>query len=55
MGDTQEVIVTDVHMPFWSMVGFMVKRSLASIPAIIILTVVGVFAFTCATGVIGAG
>ena len=31
------VIVTDIHMPFGSMVGFMVKWAIASIPAFIIL------------------
>lgn len=34
-----EVVVVDVQMPFMSMVGFMVKWTLASIPAIIILAV----------------
>ena len=39
--DTQhEVVVTDVKMPFWSMVVFMVKLALASIPAAIILAIV---------------
>jgi hypothetical protein len=33
----QQVAVTDIHMPFWSMVVFMVKWSIAAIPAIIIL------------------
>lgn len=33
------VVITDIHMPFMSMVGFMVKWVLASIPAIIILVV----------------
>ena len=38
-----EVVVTDIRMPFWSMVWFMVKWSLASIPAFIILfTLAGV-------------
>jgi hypothetical protein len=39
--DTQnsEVVVVDVRMPFWSMVVFMVKWSIAAIPAIIILVV----------------
>ncbi len=36
----QEVVIKNFKMPFWSMVGFMVKWSLASIPAIIILTVI---------------
>ena len=35
----QEVVVTDVHMPFGSMVTFMVKSAIASIPALIILVV----------------
>jgi hypothetical protein len=35
------VVVTDVHMPFGSMVLFMVKWSLASIPALFILAMVG--------------
>lgn len=37
----QEVAVTDIHMPFWSMVGFMVKWAIAAIPAMIILIVIG--------------
>jgi len=35
----QEVTVTDVRMPFWSMVVFMVKWAVAAIPALIILVV----------------
>ncbi|ROQ90696.1 hypothetical protein EDC27_2585 [Desulfosoma caldarium] len=34
-----EVVVTNIKMPFWSMVGFMVKWAIASIPAFIILTI----------------
>ena len=37
----QQVTVTDIRMPFGSMVTFMVKWALASIPAIIILFLVG--------------
>ncbi|MEH6555895.1 hypothetical protein [Pseudoalteromonas tetraodonis] len=36
-----EVVITDIKMPFWSMVGFMVKWAIAAIPAIIILGVCG--------------
>jgi hypothetical protein len=36
-----EVVITDISMSFGSMVVFMVKWSLASIPAIIILFVLG--------------
>lgn len=39
--NTREVVVTDIKMPFTSMVLFMVKWSLASIPAIIILGGIG--------------
>ncbi|MEL0629777.1 hypothetical protein [Psychromonas aquatilis] len=38
--DKQNVIVRDIKMPFWSMVEFMVKWAIASIPALIILLVV---------------
>ena len=35
------VVVTDIDMPFWSMVSFMVKWSIAAIPALIILALFG--------------
>ena len=37
----KRVIVTDINMPFMSMVIFMVKWVIASIPAFIILSVLG--------------
>ena len=37
-----EVIVTDIRMPFWSMVTFMIKWAVASIPAVIALVVAAV-------------
>ena len=37
--EQQEVVVTDIQMPFGSMVAFMVKWVIASIPAFIILFV----------------
>jgi hypothetical protein len=39
-GSSRNVIVTDIHMPFLSMVIFMVKWAMASIPAIIILMLI---------------
>ena len=39
--ERQEVIVTDINMPFASMVGFMVKWAFASIPAMIIIAFLG--------------
>ena len=38
--DAQKVVVTDIRMPFWSMVMFMVKLVLASIPALIIFSMI---------------
>jgi len=46
VSDTQRhVIVTDVHMPFGSMVIFMVKLVIASIPAMIMLVIIGFLAW----------
>jgi hypothetical protein len=40
-----DVVITDIKMPVWSMVTFMVKWSFAAIPAIIIIgTVIALFA-----------
>jgi hypothetical protein len=42
VSDTQShVIVTDVHMPFGSMVTFMMKWAIASLPAMMILALIG--------------
>ncbi len=38
---THNVVVTDIQMPFMSMVVFMVKWIIAAIPAMLILTVLG--------------
>ncbi|PFG56337.1 hypothetical protein ATG66_2667 [Vibrio sp. ES.051] len=38
--DKQEVTVVDIKMPFMSMVIFMVKLVIASIPAFIILSII---------------
>lgn len=50
----QEVVVADIRMPFWSMVTFMVKWSIAAIPAIIILFVIGLILAAVVSG-IGTG
>ena len=39
--NSNRVIITDVKMPFISMVVFMVKAVIAAIPAIIILVILG--------------
>ena len=35
---TEKVVVTDIKMKFWSMVWFMVKWVIASIPAVLLLS-----------------
>jgi hypothetical protein len=46
------VVVVDIKMPFMSMVVFMVKWAIASIPAIIILLILGIV-FSGILGAIG--
>ena len=48
----QEVVVTDIRMRFISMVAFMIKWAIASIPALLILTVVGVLTWGFIIGVV---
>ncbi|TJY63096.1 hypothetical protein E4T66_05135 [Sinimarinibacterium sp. CAU 1509] len=43
---SSRVIVTDIQMPFWSMVTFMVKWVIAAIPAMLILMFIGLFAYS---------
>lgn len=38
--EVQPVVVTDINMPFWSLVVLMVKLAVAAIPAMVILGVV---------------
>jgi hypothetical protein len=38
-----KVKITDIDVPFWSMVKFMVKLAIASIPAVIILWILAAF------------
>lgn len=48
-----EVIVTNIKMPFWSMVGFMIKWALAAIPAAIILLIIYAVAIAALRGILG--
>ena len=43
--EIQEVVIYGINMPFWSIVGFMVKVALASIPAYLILMVLGALVY----------
>lgn len=48
-----KVVVTDIRMPFWSIVSFMVKFVIASIPAFLILSIVGFFVILILSGFLG--
>ena len=50
-----QVTVVDIQMPFWSMVVFLVKVAIASIPAMIILSVLGAIFFAIMTALFGVG
>ena len=52
-GMSNEVIVTDIKMPFTSMVSFMVKWALASIPAFIILLIIAFIVIGVLGGITG--
>lgn len=51
----QNVVLIDIQMPFWSMVWFMVRWSLASIPAIIILVIIFAVVIAFLTTILGFG
>jgi urea transporter len=53
--DKREVVVTDVKIPFWSIVVLMVKWAVAAIPALIILLVIGAVVSTVIAAVFGGG
>lgn len=53
--DKQEVIVTDVQIPFWSMVVLMVKWAIAAIPAVTILLVLGAVGSMVVGAIFGGG
>jgi hypothetical protein len=50
----QKVSIVDIKMPFWSMVVFMVKATLASIPALIILTIISLILVALSAGILAA-
>jgi len=48
------VDVRDFDMPFWSLVGFMIKFAFASIPAMIVMAAVGLGLFIVGAGIVAA-
>jgi hypothetical protein len=53
--DKREVVVTDVKIPFWSMVVLLVKWAIAAIPALIILLVIGSVLSIVMAAIFGGG
>ena len=53
--EKREVVVTDVKIPFWSMVVLMVKWAVAAIPALIILLLIGAVASMVISAIFGGG
>lgn len=53
--DRRAVVVTDVEIPFWSMVVLLVKWAIAAIPALVILLVIGAVASAVVAAVFGSG
>ena len=51
---SEEVIVTDVRIPFGSMVVLILKWTLASIPAMIVLMMLGMMVMAIGGGMFGA-
>ena len=54
MAAPKEVVLTGIDMPFFSMVWFILKWTLASIPAMIILWLLGALLFALGGGIIAA-
>lgn len=52
-GNDNRIAVIDVRMPFWSLVVLMVKAAIASIPALIILVVIGAAISAVVAGIFG--
>ncbi len=53
--NAREIVVTDIKIPFWSMVVLMVKWALAAIPAVFILIVIGMTFSTVVGALFGGG
>jgi hypothetical protein len=49
----QPVSIINFNMPFWALVGLMIKVSLASIPAMLIMGILGAVVTVCVWMVIG--
>jgi hypothetical protein len=50
----QHVVITDIHIPFWRLVGIFVKWALAAIPATIVLMIIFVIVAVVIGGLLTA-
>jgi hypothetical protein len=48
----QHIVITDIHIPFWRLVGIFVKWALAAIPATIIVMVIFVVVALIIAGIL---
>lgn len=53
--EKREVVITDIKMPFWSMVTLLVEWTVAAIPAVIILYVVAAVLSMALHAIFGSG
>jgi len=53
--EKREVVVTDVRIPFWSMLMLMVKWAIAAIPALVILLVIAAAVFMALAAIFSGG
>jgi len=53
--EKREVVVTDVKIPFWSIVVLMVKWAVAAIPALIFLFLIGAVTSMVISAIFGGG
>jgi len=49
----REIVITDIRLPFWSIVVLMVKWAIAAIPAIIILSLLSLAVMFVVTAMFG--
>jgi hypothetical protein len=45
--ESHRITITDIQIPFWRLVGFLIKFSIASIPAAIAVSIIILIAFGC--------
>ena len=51
--EAMDVYVSNINMPFWAMVGFIIKWSIAAIPAGILMLIIGVLVWAVLAGLFG--